>query len=191
MAAPQSKTERYFTDILSNWSLTDPTTILPANWAPCDPYGTELLTFYDLQTPGVSVTTTHPTAWPKHFAEDLRKLSGVTRGQHAQAVQILVETAQQRAIIKGEFAVAQITSADVKSVLERWKVAETAVKEEVDNKTFVGGSEGGLPEEKKEDGGVAVPSGGGWSMALPILDSVRQQSGRSGAEDAQYHEREL
>jgi hypothetical protein len=195
MAAPPSKTQRYVADILSNWSLTDPTTILPVEWAPRDPNGSDLLTWRDVQALAGSAATTHPTAWPKHFAEELRKLSGIARGQHAQAVQLLVEAAQYRANTQGEYAVAQIIQADVKNVLERWKVGEGAVKEvrreEQDNATFVGGLKEGLPEEEKDDGGVAVPSGGGWTMALPILDSARQQSGGFGAEDVRYHEREL
>ena len=98
---------------------------------------------------------------------------------------------------------AQITAGDVRSVLERWKIADGAVKEvrreEKDNRTFTGGlaeglnSIGEMGEEDVEDGGVAV-SVGGWSMTLPLLDSARQleaQSGRFVTGDVRYTERGL
>jgi hypothetical protein len=102
---------------------------------------------------------------------------------------------------RGDDAVAEIVTADLKRAVERWEgmererlglfaLASAAVgemrREERENAVFFGGMMEGLPRE--EDGGAAVTGGGGSGFfTIPVLDSARQ----TGASDTEYMEREL
>jgi hypothetical protein len=105
---------------------------------------------------------------------------------------------------RGDDAVAEIATADLKRAVERWEGMErerlglfaltsAAIgemrREERENAIFVGGMMEGLPCE--EDAGAAVTGGGGGGgsgfFTIPVLDSARQ----TGASDTEYMEREL
>jgi hypothetical protein len=124
----------------------------------------------------------NPFRWPKHFAEELRKLNGYSQGCHVEAIDLVLAAPHHRRTKEGVDAVAHITSGDVKGALERWTTAETAVqevrREAADNATFTGGLGESLADianaaQGLSGGGVVVNAGGGF-FDLPLLDSTRQ-----------------
>jgi len=209
MTTPHPKTYRYVNDIMSEWGITDPWAILPTNLAPRSTYADGSRMTFAGVSGNDNATTTHPHFWAKSFAEELRRLSGFTRGRHTDVVEFLSSSVSRRQVVAGIYAVAEITAADVRGVLAELKLAEAAVndvrREAKDNGTFVGGLAevlhvlGAAREEEMEmegenGGGVALPVGERkrWPavMSLPVLDSTRQRSTQA-ADDAAYYEREL
>ncbi|KAH4238366.1 hypothetical protein HBI82_015190 [Parastagonospora nodorum] len=198
-----SKTHRYIADTMFNWRITDPNAILPPDYSPREllAFGSQA-TFADLLRRPGTIGTMDALAWSKTFAEALKTLSGISIGRHGEVVQLLVDMVSERRMQRGDDAVAEIVTADLKRAVERWEgmererlelfaLASAAAGEmrrvERENAVFVGGLMEGLPRE--EDGGAAVTGGGSGSgfFTIPILDSARQ----TGAGDAEYMEREL
>jgi hypothetical protein len=181
-----AKIHRYVDDIMSNWSLSDPTTTLPLDWSPREHLAGQRATFDDLRRNPGAIATYHPLQWSKYFAEGLGKFSGMSCGKHREAVSILVNVAQERARSQGWEAVAEITSGDVRGAAEAWVercemlalatgAVEEVRREERDNGLFVGKLGAALPRVDGEGEG-GVPVGGGGFFEIAVLDSARQQT---------------
>jgi hypothetical protein len=102
---------------MQNWDLSSVHAILPVTWAPKEQDGTVKL-----------------LRWAWRFAQKMRRLSGVSAGRHAEAVQMLVGVAQTRC---GAGA-GVVTTGDVRKTVEMWR-------EKRDMETYAGGLAEHLP----------------------------------------------
>lgn len=150
MSTASQRTADYVAIIMKHWGLSDPSAILPSNIAPRAPSG-------------IDVLLKAPHLWPYRFTQELRKLSGRTKGRQDHAIALLCAVVEARQL-EDPFGVQEASTGGIRKVVKemgRQKAWGELAEEKEASETF-GGEVVGMRdalEEVEQSGGKGKGKG--------------------------------
>lgn len=120
--------------VVKNWVLEGDGghNILPPTIAPRETKDGVKVTVEILQG-NCTIPLQKPELWSKNLAEELVRLSCVSKGRHAEAVELLSQAVGRRHANDGVGATAELVLADVRFVKENWEVLKKGMEENGDD----------------------------------------------------------